>query len=201
MTLKQVLNQSGKLASIVGITVISSLTVATTQVQSSSMPNSVMSSSLDQQVALEITQLPTDLLPAGAGDIVGVVLADGRFKILATALKASGLLDTLKKDGPFTLFAPTDEAFNALPDGALEKLLQPENQDQLAKLLQYHVVPGKVSSGDLASGEVKTAAGKLANVNVGSEAVTIGGAKVIDTDIAASNGIIHVIDKVMILPE
>ncbi|MGF1494808.1 MAG: fasciclin domain-containing protein [Microcoleaceae cyanobacterium] len=154
----------------------------------------------NQTAIQETVQLPTNVIPGGS-DILGIVLSDGRFKTLATALKASGLLDTLKQDGPFTLFAPTDEAFDNLPPGTLDQLMQPENKDQLASLLKYHVVPGKVTSGDLKSGEVTTAEGSAATVDVGSDAVMIEDAKVIDTDIEADNGVVHVVDKVIMLPE
>lgn len=149
----------------------------------------------------EVVQFPSEIIESVKSDIVGVILSDSRFKILATALRATGLLETLKEQGPFTLFAPTDEAFNALPDGTLEMLMQPENRDKLTNILRYHVIPGQVTSGELTSGEVETAEGSSVNVDVGSDSISVGEASVIDSDIPASNGVIHVIDQVMVLPE
>ncbi|MGL6140724.1 MAG: fasciclin domain-containing protein, partial [Planktothrix sp.] len=115
------------------------------------------------------------------------------------ALQAADLVDTIKGDGPFTLFAPTDKAFSALPPGVLENLLKPENKAQLVKILTYHVVAGKVLSTDLKSGEVKTVEGDTVKIQVGSS-VKVDNATVIKADVTARNGVIHVIDAV-ILPE
>ena len=136
---------------------------------------------------------------AAAGDIVETATGAGQFTILAQALEAAGLVDVLKGEGPFTVFAPTDEAFRALPEGTLEELLQPENRDQLVAILTYHVVPGRVTSGELESGEVETVQGSPVTVTVDS-GVMVDEANVIKADVQASNGVIHVIDKV-ILPE
>ncbi|MEL7039288.1 MAG: fasciclin domain-containing protein [Cyanobacteria bacterium J06592_8] len=145
--------------------------------------------------------LPSGVRDAvGGGDLLGVLSSDSRFSTLATALKSTGLLDQLQEGGPFTLFAPTNEAFEALPEGTLESLMQPENSEQLTKILQHHVIPGEVTSDELSSGEVETAAGSSVNVDVESDEVTVGDAKVIDSDISTENGVVHVIDKVM-LPE
>jgi uncharacterized surface protein with fasciclin (FAS1) repeats len=142
--------------------------------------------------------------PAFAGghskDIVDTAVAAGSFTTLAAALEAAGLVETLKGEGPFTVFAPTDDAFAALPEGTVEDLLKPENKDQLTAILTYHVVPGKVMSGDLSDGmEAATVQGST--VMIGTEGgVTVDGANVTQADIEASNGVIHVIDAV-ILPE
>ncbi len=133
-------------------------------------------------------------------DIVATAAQAGQFNTLAAALKAAGLVEVLQGDGPFTVFAPTDEAFAALPEGTLEMLLLPENKDKLVQILTYHVVPGKVMSGDLESGMVKTVEGSKVNVKVSNEGVKVGSAKVVKADVPASNGVIHVIDTV-ILPE
>ncbi len=133
-------------------------------------------------------------------DIVATAAAAGQFNTLAAALKAAGLVEVLQGDGPFTVFAPTDEAFAALPEGTLEKLLLPQNKDKLIKILTYHVVPGKVMSGDLESGMVKTVEGSKVNVEVSDGGVMVGNAKVVKANVPASNGVIHVIDTV-ILPE
>lgn len=133
-------------------------------------------------------------------DIVDTAVGAGSFTTLVAAVEAAGLVDTLKGEGPFTLFAPTDEAFAALPDGTVETLLKPENKDQLTAILTYHVVPGKVMSGDLSNNMMATTA-QGSDVTIMTEGgVTVNGATVVQADIEASNGVIHVIDAV-ILPE
>jgi len=133
-------------------------------------------------------------------DIVDTAVAAGSFETLVAAVGAAGLVDTLKSEGPFTVFAPTDEAFAALPEGTVESLLLPENKDQLVSILTYHVVAGKVMSTDLTDGmEAETVQGS--NVTIMTEGgVTVGGANVTTADIETSNGVIHVIDAV-IMPE
>lgn len=135
--------------------------------------------------------------PATA-DIVDTAVAAGQFKTLAAALQAAGLIDTLKGKGPFTVFAPTDAAFAKLPAGTVESLLLPENKGQLTSILTYHVVPGAVKSKALAGKtlEVKTVQGTTVAVD-GTSGVKVDGATVTTADIAASNGIIHVIDTVI----
>jgi len=136
-----------------------------------------------------------------AADIVDTAVGAGTFNTLVAAVQAADLVDTLKGDGPFTVFAPTDEAFAALPEGTVESLLLPENKEQLIAILTYHVVPGKVMSGDIAGKEmaVETVQGSTADINA-MDGVMIDGAKVVSADIEADNGVIHVIDAV-ILPE
>ena len=133
-------------------------------------------------------------------DIVDTANDAGNFSTLLAAAEAAGLVETLKGDGPFTVFAPTDEAFAALPDGTVDTLLLPENKDQLTSILTYHVVPGKVMSGDLSDGmTAETVQGT--EVTIGTEGgVTVNDANVVTADIEASNGVIHVIDGV-IMPE
>lgn len=132
-------------------------------------------------------------------DIVDTAVSAGSFKTLVAAVQAAGLVDTLKGVGPFTVFAPTDEAFAALPAGTVENLLKPENKDQLIAVLTYHVIPGKVMSGDIAGKtlEVKTVQGSMVVVNA-TNGVMIDGATVVAADIGASNGVIHVIDQVIL---
>lgn len=138
---------------------------------------------------------------AGAGEnIVQVAEANGSFKTLTAALKAAGLDKTLASGGPYTVFAPTDAAFAALPEGTVEKLLKPENRALLVKILTYHVVSGENLSTSLKSGPVKTLEGAPVRVNVSSTGVTVNTAKVVKADVKASNGVIHVIDKVMLPP-
>ncbi|NOD46114.1 MULTISPECIES: fasciclin domain-containing protein [unclassified Ruegeria] len=140
-------------------------------------------------------------LKAQAADIVDTAVAAGSFNTLVAAVQAAGLVDTLKGDGPFTVFAPTDEAFAALPEGTVESLLLPENKDQLVSILTYHVVPAKVMSGDIAGKRAKvlTVQGERLSVNA-KNGVKVNDAKVVQADIEASNGVIHVVDAV-ILPE
>jgi uncharacterized surface protein with fasciclin (FAS1) repeats len=133
-------------------------------------------------------------------DIVDTAAGAKDFTTLVAAVKAGGLVETLKGKGPFTVFAPTDAAFKALPEGTLESLLEPENKEKLANILKYHVVPGKVMAKDVKAGEVPTALGKKATIAVKDGKVTIDGANVTKTDIKCSNGVIHVIDAV-ILPK
>lgn len=128
--------------------------------------------------------------------IVQIAAADGRFDTLVAAVKATGLAETLSGNGPFTLFAPTDAAFAALPAGTVESLLRPENQDQLVSILTYHVIAGRIKAGDLlATGSAKTALGQSLPFGL-----SIGGATIVQTDITAENGIIHVIDAVLLPP-
>jgi uncharacterized surface protein with fasciclin (FAS1) repeats len=132
-------------------------------------------------------------------DIVDTAVSAGNFTTLVAAVQAAGLVDTLKSEGPFTVFAPTDAAFAALPAGTVENLLKPENKDQLIAVLTYHVIPGKVMSGDIAgkSLEVKTVQGSMVDVNA-TDGVMVDGATVVAADIEASNGVIHVIDQVIL---
>ena len=139
---------------------------------------------------------------ASAADIVDTAVAAGSFKTLVAAVKAAGLVDTLKGAGPFTLFAPTDEAFAKLPAGTLDMLLKPENKAKLAGILTYHVVAGKVMAADVVKVKsAKSVQGGLIKVRVAGGKVMLNGtAKVAKTDIAADNGVIHVIDTVIMPP-
>lgn len=134
-------------------------------------------------------------------DIVDTAVAAGSFSTLVAAVQAAGLVETLKGEGPFTVFAPSDEAFAALPAGTVEELVKPENKDKLSAILLLHVVPGAVKSTDIAGKQldVTTAGGASVAVD-GTNGVTVDGAKVVTADIACTNGIIHVIDSV-ILPK
>ena len=135
-------------------------------------------------------------------DIVDTAVEAGQFKTLAAALEAAGLVSTLKGAGPFTVFAPTDEAFAKLPAGTVENLLKPENKQQLTEILTYHVVAGKVMAADVAGiDEAKSVNGKMIDIEVEGSTVKVNDAAVTAVDIAASNGVIHVIDKVIMPPE
>jgi uncharacterized surface protein with fasciclin (FAS1) repeats len=135
-------------------------------------------------------------------DIVDTAVGAGQFKTLATALQAADLVDTLKGPGPFTVFAPTDEAFAKLPAGTVESLLKPENKAKLTAILTYHVVPGAVKAEQVTKlTEAKTVNGATVRVSTEHGKVMINDATVVKPDIAASNGVIHVIDKVILPPE
>ncbi len=138
-------------------------------------------------------------IQASDKNIVEVAVSSDNFKTLTTALTEAGLVDALKGDGPFTVFAPTDEAFAKLPSGALNKLLK--DKEALKEVLLYHVVKGKVMSGDVVKiSEAETLSGQKFNIKTNDEGVVINKSKVIKTDISASNGVIHVIDTVLLPP-
>ena len=139
---------------------------------------------------------------AAQKDIVDTAVDAGQFKTLAAALDAAGLIETLKGSGPFTVFAPTDAAFAKLPAGTVENLLKPENKDQLVAILTYHVVSGKVMAVDVVKlDEAKTVNGKMIDIETKGDAVMVNDARVTATDIAASNGVIHVVDTVILPPK
>ena len=135
---------------------------------------------------------------AERADIVQTAVSNGSFNTLVTAVKAAGLVDTLKGPGPFTVFAPTDDAFARLPSGTVEKLLKPENKKQLVAILTYHVVPGKVMSKDIAGKrtEAKSVEGDSVSIDA-TNGVKVDNARVVKADVEASNGVIHVIDTVI----
>jgi uncharacterized surface protein with fasciclin (FAS1) repeats len=137
--------------------------------------------------------------PAAAADIVETAVTNGSFKTLTAALQAAGLVETLKGKGPYTVFAPTDEAFKKLPAGTVETLLKPENKAQLAKVLTYHVVAGSVMSGDLKgkTTNAKTVEGSAVRIDASGNSVKVDNANVTQADVSASNGVIHVIDSVI----
>jgi uncharacterized surface protein with fasciclin (FAS1) repeats len=149
--------------------------------------------------AVAAIPLAFSAIAAQAADIVETASSAGQFNTLVAAVKAAGLTDTLKSDGPFTVFAPTDEAFAKLPEGTVENLLKPENKDQLVAILTYHVVSGKIMSGDIAGQKamVATVEGSKLDVDA-TDGVRVDEAMVVAADIEASNGVIHVIDTVVI---
>ena len=153
-------------------------------------------------VAVAVSSIAFDAYAGGHGkkkDIVDTAASAGQFNTLVAAVKAAGLVDTLKGKGPFTVFAPTDEAFAKLPKGTVEDLLKPENKEKLVSILTYHVVPGSVMSKSIAGKKtvVKTVQGSEISVDA-MKGVMVDGAKVIKADIEASNGVIHVIDTVVL---
>ncbi|MCG8372686.1 MAG: fasciclin domain-containing protein [Balneolales bacterium] len=140
-------------------------------------------------------------LKAQDKDIVELAVATDALSTLVAAVKAGGLVETLQSDGPFTVFAPTNEAFEKLPDGVVDMLLKPENKDALVSVLTYHVVAGKVKSTDLSDGmTAKTVEGNEITVDISYGKVSIDNAKVAKADIMASNGVVHVIDTVILPP-
>jgi uncharacterized surface protein with fasciclin (FAS1) repeats len=155
--------------------------------------------SIPVAAALALAIATSHAAPAPQKDIVDTAVAAGSFNTLATALTAAGLVDVLKGQGPFTVFAPTDEAFAKLPPGTVEALLK--DIPKLRSILLYHVVAGKVGSGDVVKLErAKTLLGRDVSIDA-REGVKVGGAKVVKADVAAANGVIHVIDTVLIPPE
>ena len=136
---------------------------------------------------------------APKGTIVDVAATDGRFTTLVAALKAAGLVEALSTEGPFTVFAPTDDAFAALPAGKVEGLLKPESKDKLTLILKHHVVTGQVMAEDIAGLiEAATMAGTTVAFNTDGGEVKVGGAKVIAADVKGKNGVIHVVEKVIL---
>ena len=155
------------------------------------------SSSSTSSAPAAASSTPASSAPAAAGTIVDVAAANPDFTTLVAAVKAAGLADTLSGPGPFTVFAPTNEAFAKLPAGLVDKLLLPANKDVLAKILTYHVVASKVMAADVKPGKVATVEGGELTLDT-ANGVTVNGAKVTAADVAASNGVIHVIDTVLV---
>ena len=149
--------------------------------------------------AYAVTAMLVAASPAAAADLVETAVSNGSFKTLTAALQAAGLVETLKGKGPYTVFAPTDEAFKKLPAGTVETLLKPENKAQLAKVLTYHVVAGNVMSGDLKgkTTNTKTVEGSAVRIDASGNNVKVNDAVVTQADVNASNGVIHVIDSVI----
>ena len=139
--------------------------------------------------------------PTASENTIVDVAVNGGFDTLVAAVQAAGLVETLQGEGPFTVFAPTDEAFAKLPEGTLESLLKPENKDQLIAILTYHVVPGEVTSSQVVNLEsAETVPGASLEISTSEEGVMINNAKVVNADVEASNGVVHVIDTVLLPP-
>ena len=149
--------------------------------------------------AIGLAGLVSACAPMGGDDIVDIAAGNEDFSTLVAAVTAAGLVDTLKSEGPFTVFAPTNAAFAALPAGTVESLLEEENRDQLVKILTYHVVPGAITSDQLAGQclNVETVQGQTVHVN-GTSGVKVNDSTVVLADVIASNGVIHAIDKVLL---
>lgn len=156
---------------------------------------------VEDVVVEEAVETPESaVVEAELGDIVAVASEAGSFQTLVAALQAAGLVETLQGEGPFTVFAPTDEAFAALPAGLVDALLLEENRDILIQILTYHVVAGAVFAADVTTGDVPSLEGSAISVTVGDGVVLNGNSNVIATDVEASNGVIHVIDAVILPP-
>ncbi|WP_414624081.1 fasciclin domain-containing protein [Calothrix sp. CCY 0018] len=184
---------SSKKAHSIGLIMILSVMVSMATACSNEADNTVAPT----QTATPPAQTAAQPTP---GTIVEIAAGDSSFSTLVTAVKAAGLAETLSGEGPFTVFAPTDEAFAALPEGTLDNLLKPENRDSLRKVLTYHVVSGDLMAKDLNSGQVATVEGSPVEVQVSSNGVKVNNANVAKADIDATNGVIHVIDSVLLPP-
>jgi uncharacterized surface protein with fasciclin (FAS1) repeats len=170
---------------LIALALVSSFALAACGSDSSTTEESVVDTTMAEEMVMD--------------DIVAVASATEGFATLVAAVAAAGLVETLQGEGPFTVFAPTDDAFAALPAGLLEKLLLPENVAVLTSILTYHVVSGKVMSTDVMAGDVPTVEGS--NITLGTtDGVQVNDATVLIADVAASNGVIHAIDKVLVPP-
>ena len=149
-------------------------------------------------------EAPDDLAAApeetSGESIVEVAEANGSFDTLVSAIQTAGLEETLNAEGPYTVFAPTDEAFAQLPEGTVEKLVMPENREALGQILAYHVVAGEVDAADIEPGALSTVEGSEVEVSVDPVGVTVNGATVVQPDVTADNGVIHVVDTVLLPP-
>jgi uncharacterized surface protein with fasciclin (FAS1) repeats len=148
----------------------------------------------------KMAAVPVATRPTQASTIVDIAAANPDFSTLVTAVKAAGLVETLSGNQPFTVFAPTNKAFAALPKGTLEKLLKPENRDLLRKVLTYHVVSGDLMAKNLRSGRVATVEGSPVAIRVRHSSIQVNNANVVKADVDAKNGVIHIIDQVLLPP-
>lgn len=168
------------------------------------VPESDISADLPDADMPEVADLEVpggDMATGTEGEsIVDVAEANGSFDTLVAAVETAGLDETLSADGPYTVFAPTDEAFAALPEGTVEKLIMPENREALNQILAYHVIPGEVDAADIQPGALSTVEGSDVEVSVDPVGVTINGANVVQPDVTADNGVIHVVDTVLLPP-
>jgi uncharacterized surface protein with fasciclin (FAS1) repeats len=183
----------GSLGLAFALTLWASAAQATTPVKMAEMGGMMKSPGM-------MKKSPAAKTPTKLGTIVDVASSLSDFSTLVAAVKAAGLVDTLSSPGPFTVFAPTNAAFAKLPKGTVEGLLKPENKEKLQKVLTYHVVSGKVPSTAIKPGAVKTVEGNTVSLKLMGKSVMVNNAKVIKADVPASNGIIHVIDTVILPP-
>ena len=182
------------------LVIASGVTLAATAFSNAIAPSATLAGMQMQKGEMMPMTAPAKATMAKTNTIVDVASGNKSFSTLVTAVKAAGLVETLSGKGPFTVFAPTNAAFDALPKATLASLLKPENKAKLQKVLTYHVVSGKVMAKDVKPGSVKTVEGSPVTVRVRGGKVMVNNANVIKTDIKASNGVIHVIDKVLLPP-
>lgn len=149
-----------------------------------------------------VTGSPAPTAQQGMGTVVDVAASEQSLSTLTTVIQEAGLTETLQQDGPYTVFAPTDQAFAEIPEETRERLLQPENRETLRQILSYHVVPGQLAANELESGQIATAAGEPVNVQVDQAAnqVRVNDATVTQPNLQASNGVIHIVDRVILPP-
>lgn len=198
---KSLIKRLAGILAITGAGVLISLPIETGVMSANASSNQTSDSIRSTKLTAEaIPSSSQEVAQAANRNIVAVAAANPALKTLTAALKAAGLTETLAGTGPFTVFAPTDAAFNALPKGTLQNLLKPENKAKLVKILTYHVINGKVTSDQLKPGPVTTVEGNPVQVNVAKGKVTVNGATVTSANVPATNGVIHVINKV-ILPD
>jgi len=184
-----------KKLAIAAVAVAASLTLAACS-SSSDESGSTAETSAAASAATEESAMAEE----SAGTIVDIAVATDGFATVTAAVTAAGLVETLQGEGPFTVFAPTDDAFAALPAGVVDALLLPENKDALTKVLTYHVVAGNVMAADVTDGDVPTVEGQTVTLST-ANGVTVNGANVIQADVVASNGVIHAIDAVLLPPD
>jgi uncharacterized surface protein with fasciclin (FAS1) repeats len=187
---------------LVAVAAAAALTLAACSSSSDEATSEPTVAASEEAAAEEMAEESGDMAdePAAAGTIVDVASSTDGFSTVVAAVQAAGLVDTLNGEGPFTVFAPNDAAFAALPAGLVDALLLPENKDALTKILTYHVVLGTVMAADVTDGDVATVEGQNVTLST-ADGVTVNGAKVIQADVVASNGVIHVIDSVIVPPD
>jgi uncharacterized surface protein with fasciclin (FAS1) repeats len=176
------------------VAVAAALTLSACSSSSDEATTAESSAAVEESAIAEADEMVGETSP---GTIVEVASANPDFSTLVAAVSAAGLVETLSGEGPFTVFAPTNEAFAALPAGVLDALLLPENKDALVKILTYHVVPGTVLAADIKDGDVATVEGQNVTLST-ANGVTVNGATVLTADVLADNGVIHVIDAVLV---
>jgi transforming growth factor-beta-induced protein len=198
--------RSGKVATVEGSTVAVQVSKQGVKVNNVNVVKADVDASNGVIHVIDRVLIPPNLMPAAPAatqatqTIVEIAVGNPSFSTLVKAVQAAGLAETLSGKGPFTLFAPTNEAFAALPKGTVEKLLKPENREKLRKVLTYHVVSGDVMAKDLRSGKVTTVAGSPVTVKVQGQKVSVNNATVVKADVDATNGVVHVINRVLLPP-
>jgi uncharacterized surface protein with fasciclin (FAS1) repeats len=189
------------LASLVGISAAATLVACNQPNDTAELDSTTVSPDASVEEIPAPAEDPTAQDPTATGGTVAELAAsDESFSTLAAAIEAAGLTETLSQPGPYTVFAPTNEAFEALPEGTLDQLLLPENREVLTQVLTYHVVPEALPSTAITSGEVATVEGAPVTVTASPDGVTVNNATVIEPDIEASNGVIHAVDQVILPP-